>query len=98
MFYHWDRAVLVLNCRIQTRAAADTLAAVEGDVLKIRIKAAPVDGAANLQLVKFLARQFKVPQDRVTIVSGAGNRNKRIAIDRPGILPAMLDIKEANAQ
>jgi len=95
-YYLWKDSVLILNCRIQTRAGADGFSEVTDDCLRIRIKAAPVDGEANQQLIRFLSKQFKVPQNRIAIVSGANNRNKRISIDHPGNFPPALNIKEQN--
>ena len=48
--------------------------------MKIRVKAPPVGGAANEELVRFLAKRFAVPRSSIELVSGAGSRQKRIAI------------------
>lgn len=95
MYYHWVDAELILNCRIQTRAGKDSFAEVSGDVLKVKITAAPVDGEANQHLIRFLSRQFKVPQKQIRILMGTGSRNKRIAISGPGMLPPELGIEKA---
>lgn len=95
MYYQWDHSVLILQCRIQPRAGTDAFAGVVGDALKIRIRAVPADGEANRQLRRFLAGQFRVAQEQVQILSGSSSRNKRVAIDRPGEIPASLAIKEA---
>jgi len=52
-----------------------------GDALKIRITAAPVAGAANKHLLKFLAKRFKIPQSQLSLKSGATSRAKSIAIE-----------------
>jgi uncharacterized protein (TIGR00251 family) len=52
-----------------------------GDFLKVRITAAPVAGAANKHLLKFLAKQLKIPQGRLSLKSGAASRAKSIAIE-----------------
>jgi uncharacterized protein (TIGR00251 family) len=54
----------------------------EGDVLKVRIKAPPDKGKANVELVRFLAEHFGVSQSAVTIVSGHTSRLKRIQIEK----------------
>ena len=51
-----------------------------GDAIKIRIKAPPVDGAANEELIRFLAKRFGVPRSAVQLLSGASSRDKRVAI------------------
>ncbi len=52
-----------------------------GDAIKIRVKAPPVDGAANEELIRFLAKRFGVPRSSIRLVSGASSRHKRITID-----------------
>ena len=49
--------------------------------MKVRIQAPPVDGAANEELVRFLADRLGVPKRAVTIVAGAAGRLKRVAIE-----------------
>ncbi|MBU4217015.1 DUF167 domain-containing protein [Candidatus Parcubacteria bacterium] len=52
----------------------------EEEVLKIDIAAAPEGGKANIELVKFLAKEFGVGKDGVKIISGAGDKIKLIKI------------------
>jgi uncharacterized protein (TIGR00251 family) len=49
--------------------------------LKVKITAPPVDGAANAELVKVLAKHFGVPRANIHIVSGPTSKNKRIKIE-----------------
>ena len=71
---------VVLKVQIQTRASRDEVVGPHGDALKIRITAAPVDGAANKHLLKFLAKKLKIPQSQLSIQSGARSKNKSISI------------------
>jgi uncharacterized protein (TIGR00251 family) len=48
--------------------------------LRIRIAAPPVDGAANEELVRVLAKTFNVSRSAVTIVSGQTGKVKQISI------------------
>ena len=63
------------------RARATAVAGLHGDAVKIRVAAPPVDGAANAELVRFLAAQLNVPAARVTIVGGASGRRKTVAVE-----------------
>lgn len=54
---------------------------VYGDALKIRLSAPPVDGAANEELVIFLASIFAVPRRSVRILAGESSRSKIVEID-----------------
>jgi len=49
---------------------------------KIAIAAAPEKGKANTELVKFLAKEFKIIKSRVIIISGAGERTKLVKITK----------------
>lgn len=52
----------------------------DGD-LKVRISAPPVDGAANEEVVRLLAKSFGVAKSSVTIVSGETSKTKRVRIE-----------------
>ena len=56
--------------------------------LKVRVTAAPVDGAANDALVRLIADTLRVPRGRVHLVTGAANRRKLIEIE--GVDAAVL--------
>jgi uncharacterized protein YggU (UPF0235/DUF167 family) len=45
------------------------------------VAAPPLDNAANLALVEFLAEAFDVPRRAIRIVAGAKSRDKRVAVD-----------------
>jgi uncharacterized protein len=49
--------------------------------LKVRIAAKPIEGAANRELQRLLAKIFKLPQNAVEIVSGAHSKRKVVRID-----------------
>ncbi len=51
--------------------------------LKLRVAAPPVEGRANEEIVRFLAERLSVPKRSVRLVSGAGARRKRFALDAP---------------
>ena len=88
-WHRWDGADLVLTLRVQPRAARDELRP-EGERLRARITAAPVEGAANLHLCRFLAGEFGVARSAVTLVRGAAAREKVVRISAPRTLPAAL--------
>lgn len=47
---------------------------------KIRLKASPVDGQANTELIKFLSKKWKIPQKNLLIKTGKTSKNKLIKI------------------
>ena len=63
--------------KLQPRASKDELLGWDGDeTLRVRVKAPPVDGAANTALIELLSKELRVAKRQVSIVSGAGTRNK----------------------
>jgi uncharacterized protein len=51
------------------------------DFLKIKLKAIPEKGKANIELIKFLAKHFKTAKSNINIIRGETGRNKIIEID-----------------
>lgn len=52
----------------------------EGEVLKVKIDAPPVNGRANKRLIEILSEYFNVPLRDIRIVSGFTSRNKIVEI------------------
>ncbi|HUF11601.1 MAG TPA: DUF167 family protein [Longimicrobiales bacterium] len=74
-----------VRVRVQPRASRTELAGAYGDAVRIRLAAPPVDGAANEELIRFIAKRVGVPRSAVSIVSGESGRDKLVRID--GALP-----------
>jgi uncharacterized protein (TIGR00251 family) len=70
-----------ITLHIVPRAKVTEPAGVYGDAIRVRVAAPPADGAANSELVRFLAERLGVPKGRVRIVSGALGRRKVIEVD-----------------
>lgn len=69
-----------LRVHIQPRASKTEIIGLHGEALKIRIAAPPVDGQANAELCRYLARHVGVPHKDVQIKSGVSSRRKRVFI------------------
>jgi uncharacterized protein (TIGR00251 family) len=72
---------VILRVQVQPRASRDEVVGPHGDGLKVRITAAPVAGAANKHLLKFLAKKLRVAKSQISIASGATSKVKSIAIE-----------------
>lgn len=66
---------------VQPRASRTEVAGRHGDAVKIRLAAPPVDGAANEELIRFLAEQLGVARRAVQLVRGQAGRRKIVAIE-----------------
>ena len=74
------KAGAVLTVYIQPKSSTTECVGLHGDAIKIRVAAPPVDGAANDELIRFLARQLSIPITSVQIQSGASGRHKRVLV------------------
>ena len=74
------KAGAVLSVYVQPKASTTECVGIHGDALKIRVAAPPVDGAANDELMRFLARRLSIPSTSVQIHSGASGRHKRVLV------------------
>ena len=70
----------ILKCWIQPRSSRNAVIGIHGDALKIALTAPPVDGKANKELIKFLAKYLKLPKSGIQIISGDSSRSKTILI------------------
>jgi uncharacterized protein len=69
-----------LSVTVVPRAARSSLEELTDGTLRVRVAAAPVDGAANAALLRFLADVLEIPRSRLEIISGKSNRHKRVAV------------------
>ena len=63
------------------RAGRSGFAGLREGALLVKLAAAPVDGAANDELIALLAKTLKIPKRDISLVSGERSRTKRIRID-----------------
>ena len=69
--------------RLTPRAGVDRVDGVVDGVLRARVAAPAVDGAANQALVRLVADELGVPRRDVQLVAGAASRTKLLIVDAP---------------
>ena len=71
-----------LSVRVTPGAKRTQIVRWQDDALMIKVAAPPVDGAANVELVRFLARDvLGVPRSAVKVVRGDKSRTKMLFIE-----------------
>ena len=71
---------VVVTVRVTPRSSRTEILWVQDGVLKVKLNAPPVDGAANAELVKLLARKLGVSRSAIELVSGQTSRTKRLRV------------------
>ena len=70
----------MLSVRVIPRAGKSGVAGTRGEALLVRLRAPPVEGAANDELIAVIARALVVPKRSVAILSGERSRQKRVGV------------------
>lgn len=68
---------IIVNLRISPNAKKNEIIK-DGDIIKVKITALPIDGKANKALVEFFAKNFKIPKTSIEILKGETSKEKTI--------------------
>ena len=67
--------------RVLPRSSRNEIVGESEGVLKIKLTAPPVEGAANKALIEFLSGKLKVSKSRISIITGQSGRSKVVAVE-----------------
>ena len=76
-------ASFTLRVRVKPNARVSSLEQLEGGSWVARVRARPVDGKANEELIALVAEHFHCRKAAVRIAGGATARVKRLSIEAP---------------
>lgn len=81
-----DAPLADLHIKLTPGAASDRIDGWDVDpdgrpILKVRVRARPIEGEANAALLKLIAKTLNVPKSAVSLERGGQSRVKRIAVD-----------------
>jgi uncharacterized protein (TIGR00251 family) len=72
---------MVIQVRVKPNARASSLVQLEDGSWLAALRAQPVEGRANRELIDLVAGQFNVRKSAVSIRSGASGRTKLVSIE-----------------
>jgi uncharacterized protein len=89
----YENEKLTFNVQVVTRASRTEIVGAHNGTLKIRIAAPPVDGAANEELIRALAKAFGVARSAVSLIRGQSSKLKVVTVEGGSIerLEEILD-------
>ncbi len=68
----------VLKVKLLPRSSMNKIVGFEGDILRVKVKSAPVDGLANQDLILLLSKRLRLAKEKIEIMSGRKSRLKTI--------------------
>ena len=71
---------IIFEVRVTTRAASVGIAGEYEGAVKVRLSSPPVDGAANVELIRLISKALGVSKSSVSIVSGETSKTKRLRV------------------
>jgi hypothetical protein len=74
-------AAVILQVKVKPRSRVSELTQVADGTWVARLKAPPVDGKANEELVGLVAKTFHCSKADVTIKAGASGRTKLVRVE-----------------
>lgn len=72
---------MIIEVKVKPRSRESTLEPTADGRWLAHLRAAPVDGEANAELIALVARRFGCARTAVTIKSGATGRIKRVKVN-----------------
>lgn len=82
-----------LAVQVSPNAKKSEIVSDDGDVLRIRLQAQPIDGKANEALIAFLSKKLRIPKRQITITHGTSARKKLLEITETGFSLETLEGK-----
>jgi uncharacterized protein (TIGR00251 family) len=71
---------VLFTVHVQPRASRNELCGVQGDEIKLRLTAPPVEDAANRLCIEYIAKLLGIAKSRVSITSGLKSRHKTMKV------------------
>jgi uncharacterized protein (TIGR00251 family) len=72
---------VTLAMRVTPHARKNEIVGAQGEALKVKLAAPPVEGAANAALCEFMADRLGVRKSTVTIIAGRTSRQKVVRVE-----------------
>lgn len=69
-----------ISLRVKPNSGKSEVEELDDGSFVVRLKSAPVDGKANEELVRLLAKHFRMPQANIHIKHGGSSKKKVLEI------------------
>lgn len=79
---------VIVDVHVMPNAPQTRVQGLHDGALHVRLRAPPVDGKANQELVAWLARELKVPRASVELIRGDTARRKQLRVEQAAVADA----------
>lgn len=69
-----------ISVKVLPKSSKNEIVGWEGEILKVRLTAAPEKGKANESLIALLAKEYGVSKSSITILKGTTSQKKLVEI------------------
>ncbi len=79
--YKKSKNGIAIEVKVEPRSSKKAISGVMGNVLKVKLTAPPVEGAANEQLIEVISEATGIRKSNIRIVRGASSKRKVLEIE-----------------
>jgi uncharacterized protein (TIGR00251 family) len=97
-FFQENSEGVIFSVVVLPRSSTCALAGIHDGALKVKLTKPPVDGEANAECCRFLAKLFGVPKSHIAVARGAASRHKALQIQGLTAAVAYKRLDEALAK
>jgi len=88
---------VIVDVHVMPNAPKTQVQGLHDGALRIRLKAPPVEGKANQELVAWLARELKVPRASIELIRGDAARRKQLRVAQASVANARWERLQTTA-
>jgi len=85
-----------VRIKVKPNAKGNQLSTDGDGNLVLKVKAPPIDGEANEEVIRFLSEILKIPKSKIAIVSGHTSHFKKVSIETPDEARAIMLLSETS--
>lgn len=86
--YTEKTGAVIVHIHVTPNAPQTQIQGLRDGALRVRLKAPPVEGRANLALIAWLAGELKVPRTSIELIRGDTARRKQLRVAQASVAGA----------
>ena len=87
-----------INFQVLPRSSQSKIVGLHNDTVKIKLNKPPVDGQANAECCRVVAKYFKVSKTQVSVLRGISSRQKTILVEGVSALAVIERLESLKAE